>query len=424
MAQADDALPKLALKDSPHRWGLMILLILAMVTCYAHRNALSIAVPILKKEMNLSTAQLGVMLSAFSWCYAFLQMPSGWLVDRYGVRRVYGLGYLLWSLATAFTGFAKDFVTLIVLRVSTGTFQAIAFPATSRAVADWFQDKERGIVTGLYLTGVRLGTALISWFGGWFLARYDVRFFFLVTGLIPLVWLLPWQMFLRKWDTPTNTTTRKQSISLLQSLTWLRHRSVLGIFLGFFAYDYAWFVYINWLPGYLALERKFTPQEMGIYSAVPYLAMSVIILTSGALSDWLVRHGWNEIKVRKSFIMLGLAIGCLVVPAGFVEDKMTAVWLLTIALCGIGIAAPNTWTLTQAVCEKRVVGTVSGIQNWGGNVGGIIAPALTGIIAQYSSFATALCVVGGVLIAGILAYWLLIKEKFVVSNNDHLKNEF
>jgi MFS transporter, ACS family, D-galactonate transporter len=415
MAQADGALQKLALKNSPHRWGLMVLLILAMVTCYAHRNALSIAVPILKKEMNLSTAQMGVMLSAFSWCYAFLQMPSGWLVDRYGVRRVYGLGYFLWSLATAFTGFAKDFVMLIVLRVSTGTFQAIAFPATARASADWFQDKERGMVTGLYLTGVRLGTALISWFGGWFLARYDVRLFFLVTGLIPLVWLLPWQMFLRKWDVPKTETSKKQSISLLQSLTWLRHRSVLGIFLGFFAYDYAWFVYINWLPGYLALERNFTPQEMGMYSAMPYLAMSVIILTSGALSDWLVRHGWNEINVRKGFIMLGLAIGCLVVPAGFVEDKMTSVWLLTVALCGIGIAAPNTWTLTQAVCEKRVVGTVSGIQNWGGNVGGIIAPALTGIIAQYSSFATALCVVGGVLVAGILAYWLLIDEVFVVS---------
>ncbi len=414
MDEAAPVLPTRALKDSPQRWNLMGLLLLAMVACYAHRGTLSIAVPFLQKEMNLSKAELGVMLSAFSWCYAFLQMPSGWLVDRYGVRRVYGIGYLLWSVATMFTGFAKNFVALIVLRVSTGTFQAVAFPATSRAVADWFQDRERGTVTALYLTGVRVGTALISWFGGWFLARYDVRLFFLVTGLIPLVWLLPWSMFLRKWEAPPTATAQKHSISLLESLKWLRHRSVLGIFLGFFAYDYAWFVYINWLPGYLALERKFTPQEMGIYSAMPYLAMSVIILASGTSSDWLVRRGWNEIKVRKGFIMLGLLIGCLVVPAGFVEDKMTAVWLLTIALCGIGIAAPNTWTLTQAVCEKRVVGTVSGIQNWGGNVGGIIAPALTGVIAQYYSFATALCVVGGVLVAGILAYWLLVEEKFVV----------
>lgn len=409
------AITKPALKDSPERWGLLVLLVFAMIACYAHRGTLSIAVPFLQKEMNLSKAQLGVMLSAFSWWYAFLQMPSGWLVDRFGVRRVYGFGFLLWSLATAFTGFARNFVTLIPLRVATGAFQAVAFPATSRAVADWFQDRERGTVTGLYLTGVRIGTAFISWFGGLFLAKYDVRLFFLVTGLIPLVWLLPWHLFLRRWETPTIATMKQKSISLLTSLTWLRHKSVLGIFLGFFAYDYAWFVYINWLPGYLSLERGFTPQEMGVYSAVPYLAMSVIIITSGTFSDWLVRNGWNEIKVRKGFIMLGLAIGCLVVPAGFVADKMTAVWLLTIALCGIGIASPNTWTLTQAVCEKRVVGTVSGIQNWGGNVGGIIAPALTGLIAQYSSFATALIVVGVVLVAGILSYWLLIEEKFEVT---------
>ena len=409
------AMNKPALKDSPQRWNLMALLVLAMVACYAHRGTLSIAVPFLQKEMSLSKAQLGVMLSAFSWCYAFLQVPSGWLVDRFGVRRVYGWGFFLWSLATAFTGFAKNIVMLIAFRVPTGAFQAVAFPASSRAVVDCFQDRERGTVTGLYLTGVRIGTALISWFGGLFLAQYDVRLFFLVTGLISLVWLLPWHWFMRKWEVPTSSVAKKASLSLWHSLTWLKHKSVLGIFLGFFAYDYAWFVYINWLPGYLSLERKFTPQEMGVYSAVPYLAMSVIILTSGTLSDWLVRKGWNEIKVRKSFIMLGLAIGCLVVPAGFVEDKMTAVWLLTVALCGIGVAAPNTWTLTQAVCEKHVVGTVSGIQNWGGNVGGIIAPALTGFIAQYSSFATSLVVVGVVLVGGILSYGLLIEEKFEVS---------
>src|SRR5262249_44105536 len=158
--------------------------------------------------------------------------------------------------------------------------------------------------------------------------------------------------------------------------TLLKHRSVLGIFLGFFAYDYAWFVFITWLPRYLKKERGFTDSEMGIYSAVPFLFMSIIIVLSGILSDSLVRRGYDEAKVRKVFVMLGLAVGCLIVPAGIVADKMTAVWLLTISLCGLGISSPNTWTLTQVVCEKKIVGTVSGIQNFGGNLGGILAPAL------------------------------------------------
>ena len=163
---------------------------------------------------------------------------------------------------------------------------------------------------------------------------------------------------------------------------------MFGIFLGFFAYDYVWFVFINWLPGYLVLERKFTAAEMGVYSSVPYLAMSVIILLSGAASDLLIRRGFSELRVRKTFIVVGLAIGLLIVPAGMVEDKITAVWLLTVSLCGLGICSPNTWTLTQAVCSKSKVGTVSGIQNFGGNLGGILAPALTGYIEVTSLTAT------------------------------------
>jgi ACS family glucarate transporter-like MFS transporter len=370
----------------------------------------------LSQKLSLNKADIGWILSAFSLFYVFLQVPAGWFVDRFGVKRAYAAGYIFWSLSVALTGLAQNFWTLVGLRIATGTGQAVAFPATSRAVADWFQDRERGTVTGLYLAGTRIGTALIGLFGGWFLGRYDVRLFFLVTGLVPLLWLLPWSAFLRRWETPLSQASQ-QPLSFWKSLTWLRHRSVLGIFLGFFAYDYAWFVYINWLPSYLVLERQFTPMEMGMYTAVPFVAMSVIILFSGMLSDWLVRQGWNEIQVRKGFIMLGLLIGCLIVPAGLVADKMTAVWLLTIAICGLGIASPNTWTLTQAVCEKRVVGTMSGMQNFGGNLGGLIAPALTGWIAEHYSFATALTVVGGVLVAGILAYWWLIEEKFEVDSS-------
>jgi ACS family glucarate transporter-like MFS transporter len=115
--------------------------------------------------------------------------------------------------------------------------------------------------------------------------------------------------------------------------------------------------------------------------------------------------------------MIGLAIGCLIVPAGMVTDKMTSVWLLTISLSGLGVASPNTWALTQAVCEKTIVGTVSGIQNFGGNIGGILAPAVTGFIAHASgSFALALGLTGAVLIVGILAYWFLITETVEVGS--------
>jgi MFS transporter, ACS family, D-galactonate transporter len=166
------------------------------------------------------------------------------------------------------------------------------------------------------------------------------------------------------------------------------------------------------LPNYLETERKFTKIEMGVLNAMPLVAMSVIIVISGALSDWLIRRGYEEKKVRKTFIAIGMLICCLIVPAGFVEDRMTAVWLLTISLSGLGITSPNTWTLTQAVSSKKIVGTVSGIQNFGGNVGAILAPLLTGFIAHFThSFAMALALCGVILVAGVIVFWFAVDEK-------------
>jgi len=401
------------LRDSPQRWWLLALLFTAMLISYAHRSALSVAAPFISKDLNLSKAEMGILLSSFFWVYAFMQMPAGWVVDRFGVRRAYSLGFIFWSLASAATGFGVGMVSLLGFRVATGAGQAITFPASSRACANWFPDRERGTVTGIYLTGVRLGAALVSWIGAYFLSRYSWKLFFLFIGLLPLIWLLPWNRFLGRWETnPADTRgPLTNQTSFWQSLTLLRHRSVLGIFLGFFAYDYAWYVFLTWLPSYLKDERKFSTSEMGVYSATPLVAMSVIIIIAGTLSDWLVKRGYDEKRVRKGFIIVGLAIGCLIVPAGMVADKMAAVWLLTISLCGLGLASPNTWTLTAAVCQKKIVGTVAGIQNFGGNIGGILAPALTGFIAhKTNSFALALGLTGAVLVVGMLAYWLLIDD--------------
>jgi len=252
--------------------------------------------------------------------------------------------------------------------------------------------------------------------GSLMLARYGWKTFFVITGILPMIWLLPWSMFLKKWDKSTkpSAVVSKPFVAtpgFFESLGLLRQRSVLGIFLGFFAYDYAWFVYLNWLPGYLVLERGFSPREMALYSSLPYVVMSVIVFVSGVFSDWLIRRGLRETVVRKTLIIVGFVVGLLVIPAGLVDDNMMAVRLLTLSLCGLGICSPNTWTLTQAVCSKRVVGTVSGIQNFGGNIGGVIAPVITGYIAHAThSFALALSLTGVVMLIGILAYAFLIME--------------
>jgi len=403
------------LKRSPERWWLMVLLTASMTFCYAQRGAMSVAAPLAMKELGLSPATAGLLLSSFFWVYAFMQLPAGWLVDRIGPKWSYFFGYVLGSMAFGLTGFFNTLIPLIALRVLLGAGQAVIFPASARAVADCFQDKERGTVTAAYLMGVRIGQALVGYLTAHFLSVYGWRTFFVMCGAVPLVWLFPWLGFWRRSEkgkvaavrSPAGTTQR--GLSLKESMALLKQKSVLGIFLGFFAYDYAWFAYVAWLPGYLVMERHFSVEEVGIYSSAPYLAMLAVILLSGFLSDRLVGRARSEIRVRKAFIISGLAIGCLIVPAALVGNKLTAVWLLTLSLSGLGVATPNTWTLTQAVCPKKIVGTVSGIQNFGGNVGGIIAPLLTGCIAHTTgSFAFALIIMGAILVGGILAYGFLI----------------
>jgi ACS family D-galactonate transporter-like MFS transporter len=401
----------------------MGLLAASMTVCYAQRGAMSVAAPLAMKELGLSAATVGILLSAFFWVYAFMQVPSGWLVDRIGSKGAYAAGFFLASAAFGVTGLFTALLPLVAIRVLMGAGQSVIFPASARAVADCFEDKERGTVTAAYLMGVRVGQALIGYLAASMLAAYGWRAFFVVCGAVPLLWLIPWNRFWKNVEespaTPPSHTASPEAkpTSFATSLGLLKERTVLGIFLGFFAYDYAWFVYVSWLPGYLVMERHFSVREMAIYSSAPYVAMLVVIFVAGLLSDRLIARGYAEVRVRKGFIVVGMTLGCLIVVAGMVEDHMTAVWLLIIALCGLGLATPNTWALTQAVCEKRIVGTVSGMQNFGGNVGGILAPLVTGYIAHVTgSFVLALGLTGAILLGGILAYIVLIRRHVTIQH--------
>ncbi len=397
------------------RWRLIGLLVSGMTFCYAQRGTLSIAAPFMIRDLAINTETMGLMLSAFSWFYCFMQVPSGWIVDRFGVRRAYAWGFVLWSIACALTGAFRDIAAIMFFRITMGVGQSVAFPASARTVANWFPDTERGLVNSSYLIGVRLGQALVNAVGVGLIAVYGWRGFFLLGGLAPLLWIAPWMMELRRWETPETraaATAVSNRFTFASSFGLLRHPTVLGTFLGFFAFDYVWFVFVYWLPGYLRLERHFTPTQMAFHSSVPFLVMSVVIMLSGIATDRLIAAGFREVPVRKTFIAVGFAIALAIVPAGLVHDNGTSVWLLSTSLCGLGLAAPNTWSITQACCTKRLVGTVSGIQNFGGNVAGIIAPWLTGAIAyRTGSFASAFVLCGFILAAGALAYWLLMNDK-------------
>jgi ACS family D-galactonate transporter-like MFS transporter len=240
------------------------------------------------------------------------------------------------------------------------------------------------------------------------------RPFFLIAGLGGLIWLVPWLFSIRLWSNRTASPTRMNAdtrLSLRESFPLLRNRRILGIFLGFFAYDYAWFLLLRWMPVYLTVERKFGHREMALANSIPFVLVVFLVIPAGMAGDLFVRKGWSEITVRKAFISIGLLMGCLMVPAAFMRSNVACSWLLAGAVCGLGSAAPNAWLLTQAVCPKQLVGTASGIQNFGGNLAGIMVPAITGLIAhQTGKSVWAFCLAGLILLCGTAGYWLLIPD--------------
>ncbi|HEY7057768.1 MAG TPA: MFS transporter, partial [Vicinamibacterales bacterium] len=330
-------------------------------------------------------------------------------------------GFGLWSIACALTGAFRNIPAITCFRITMGVGQSVAFPASARTVANWFPDTQRGLANSSYLIGVRLGQALVNAAGVGLIAVYGWRAFFVISGFAPLLWIAPWMTILRRFEPPATTAAPPRAPSrftFASTFGLLRDRTVLGIFLGFFAFDYVWFVFVYWLPGYLRLERQFTAAQMAFHASVPFLVMSIVIVLSGVATDRLIATGFRELTVRRTFITIGFVIAMAIVPAGLVTDNAASVWLLTTSLIGLGLAAPNNWSITQACCAKGLVGTVSGIQNFGGNVAGIIAPWLTGAIAyRTGSFAAAFVVCGFVLAGGVLAYWLLMNEN--VSGAEH-----
>src|SRR5258708_20043474 len=170
-----------------------------------------------------------------------------------------------------------------------------------------------------------------------------------VSGLGPLLSIVPWMRVLRRWETPETSaaaTAVSNRFSFAASFGLLRHPTVLGTFLGFFAFDYVWFVFAYWLPGYLRLERHFSPTQMAFHSTVPFLVMSVVIVLSGLATDRLIAAGFREVPVRKTFIAVGFAIALAIVPAGLVHDNCTSVWLFATSLFRPPPPPPNPLNLT------------------------------------------------------------------------------
>jgi ACS family D-galactonate transporter-like MFS transporter len=360
------------------QWRVLWLLVFSVCINYIDRGNLSVAAPQLISEMKLSATQMGALLSAFFWTYAVCQIIGGWLVDRYDVRYVYGIGFLLWSLATAATGLVGGFVSLFVLRLLLGMGEAVSYPSYSKIIAGNFSERYRGIANAWIDAGSKCGPALGNLIGGMLVAELGWRYLFIGLGFGSLIWIAPWFI----WGPRDRAVELIKKVGAPSFGEILSKRDAWGTFIGLFCGNYVWYFLLTWLPFYLVRERQFSLKMMAVMGSLPFLGIAITSVIGGYLSDHWIAKGASPTRIRKLFVVGGLILVNIMLPAVLVKDNTIAMVIMMIASLCFGFYSSNLWAITQTLAGPVASGKWTGMQNGIGNLAGVVAPFLTGVVVD------------------------------------------
>ena len=406
------ALPVTA--DATRRWIIIGLLSLGIIIAYLSRSNLSVAlvIPDVLTSFHLSDTDRGALNSAFFWAYAALQLPAGWIVDRYGVKWPYAFGFLFWCLASAATALAASVSQLMALRILVGVGESVVAPASYRWIRLNFVERERGLAVGLYMTGTKIGPAVGTPLAAWLITRYDWRTMFVVVGAGGLIWLIPWLLLVkdgnpqvREREKPVKASPIAFRVILASPVTW-------GTVIATFCYMYFVYFCMTWLPAYL-MERRLSLTRMGLYTFFSFGGMAVVAALAGWAADLRIARGGDPVKVRKWFTIAGFIIACTELIGAQSSSIPVALAFSVVSLSGLGLATATYWALTQTLIPVSTIGRVSGIQNCAASVAGIAAPIFTGWLKERTgSYEAPMLACGAFLVAGVLSYILMVKTRY------------
>jgi ACS family D-galactonate transporter-like MFS transporter len=425
VAYASAAVKVVAAKQTRIRWIVASLMWLAIAINYIDRTVLSAAAPHLIRELSIPVEQMGLILSAFFWSYALLQVPAGWFADRFGQKIGLGASVGLWSIATSATGLATGFYSLFAMRLGLGVGEAGAYPSSAGIVSKWFPDKERGTISGLFDSASKFGGAVAMPLIVGLIALAGWRMTFVIIGAVGVVWAVVWWWFYT--DTPEKHgginaaeieyirggQALRHGADKIIPLKWyelLRYRNIWAMCLGFFTINYISYFFITWLPTYLVKQKGIGMIEMGFVAALPLMCGLVAEIVAGWLSDRVVRSKRISLTgTRKLFLIGGLSMALCIGLAALTQSVALTVTLLCVAKAGTTVAASQVWALPGDVAPKNMTSVVAGLQNMVSNFGGVIGPIVTGfIVAQTGSFNAALMFSAGIGLLGILNYAFLL----------------
>lgn len=385
---------------------LVLLVAAALFINYVDRGNLATAASLIQEQLHLSATQLGLLLSAFFYSYVPAQPVVGWLAERFGAHRILGAGVAIWSLSTLLTGFAGGFVSLLLLRLMLGLGESAGFPCASKLVAVAVEPSRIGLANGViafaYLVGPAVGTTL----GGLLMNAFGWRVVFMLFGALSMLWLWPWSRVRVAAPVP-----RAEGVAFDEPSYWqiLRERGLWGAALGHFAANYNFYFCLAWLPYYLIKSRGFSMRSMAGLLGFAYLINAIAGLLGGWLCDAWIRSGRAASVIYKStmalnhVVSIAAMIGMALLP---LQGSIACLFAYEVVL---GLSSPGIYAIPQIMAGRAATGRWVGVQNSCGNIAGIFAPWITGMLVDAtSSFDSAFLLAALINVLGLVGWiWIL-----------------
>ena len=421
------------------RYFIVFMLFFVSSLNYGDRATLSIVKTDLSKDLGLDSVWMGYLLSAWAWSYVLAQLPAGWLLDRFGSKRVYGVAFFLWSFLVflmGFTGYLSGklaFAVLFALLFLTGFALAPAFPGNGRFVAAWFPTKERGTASAIFNSSQYFSLVLFAPFMGWLVHSLGWRYVFWTMGALGVALTPVWfKMVYSPKEHPRVTPAELEHVEnggglvnmdmsgkagARVNLKWshirqlLGSRMLIGVYLGQFCITTLTYFFIQWFPGYLE-QRGMSILKVGLVAALPALCGCAGGILGGRFSDWLLQRGRSLTFARKAPIVFGMLLSCSMILCNYVHTG--ANWLIVAIMCvsffGKGIGALG-WTVVSDTSPREILGLSGGLFNTFGNTAAITTGIIIGYLYKWTgNYSTALIYVGANALGAIFCYLVIVGE--------------
>jgi MFS transporter, ACS family, hexuronate transporter len=390
---SERALASIPFRFGYFRWVICGLLLLGTTKNYMDRWVISALKTTLQHDLGWNDIDYGNLVFAFQAAYAIGMLAVGRFIDRMGTRLGYAIVMIFWSLASMAHAVGSSLSSFMLARGALGFGEAGVFPASIKAVAEWFPAKERALATGIFNAGTNVGVILAGLFVPWITLQLGWRWAFVIVGSLGFVWLGLWLLLYQKpEDHPRCSKAELEYIKRdapppVRKIKWSRllpYRQTWAFASGKFLIDPIWWFYLFWVPDFLERRHGLHLGQIGLPVVLIYLISDVGSVAGGWMSSWLIKRG-SAVNAARKIAMLLCAVGVIpVVYAYRVESTWSAVMLIGLAAaCHQGFSA-NLFTLTSDMFPTQAVGSVVGIGGMAGAIGGMLIAKIVGHVLQWT----------------------------------------